>query len=131
MTKIRVLLADDNNAVLEHLIEFLSGNGCELIGTVTDGQSVVEAAAKLQPNVLVLDITMPVLNGIQAAKRVLEVSTSSKIVFLTAHRDPEICRAAMESGASCYVLKSRLASDLIPAIKFARDGLRFVSPGCE
>ncbi len=131
MSKIRVLLADDNSQVLEYVREFLSGNGCEVVGTVTGGQAAVDAAAQLVPDVLVLDVSMPILNGIQAARRSLEGNASIKIVFLTVNKDPDTCRAAMETGACGYVLKPRLASDLIPAIKLANDGRRFVSPGCE
>ena len=131
MSKLRVLLADDNKQVLEYVREFLTANGCEVIGTAADGQSAVDAAAQLLPDILILDIFMPVLNGIRAARRVLELNLPTKIVFLTAYSDPETCRAAMETGACCYVLKPRMASDLIPAIEFAKDGRRFVSPGCE
>ncbi len=131
MSKIRVLLADDNSQVLEYVREFLSGNGCEVVGSVTGGQAAVDAAAQLVPDVLVLDVSMPILNGIQAARRSLEGNASIKIVFLTVNKDPDTCRAAMETGACGYVLKPRLASDLIPAIKLANDGRRFVSPGCE
>ncbi len=131
MSKIRVLLADDNSQILEYVREFLSGNGCEVVGTVTGGQAAVDAAAQLVPDVLVLDVSMPILNGIQAARRSLEGNASIKIVFLTVNKDPDTCRAAMETGACGYVLKPRLASDLIPAIKLANDGRRFVSPGCE
>jgi len=131
LSKIRVLLADDNSQILEYVREFLSGNGCEVVGTVTGGQAAVDAAAQLVPDVLVLDVSMPILNGIQAARRSLEGNASIKIVFLTVNKDPDTCRVAMETGACGYVLKPRLASDLIPAIKLANDGRRFVSPGCE
>ena len=130
MSKIRVLLADDNRQVLEYVREFLSANGCEVVGTVTDGQSAVDVAAELLPDVLVLDVSMPILNGIHAAGRMLEVNPSIKVVFLTIHKDPDTCRAALEIGAFGYVLKPCLASDLIPAIEHARDGHRFVSPSC-
>lgn len=129
MCKIRVLLADDNRQVLEYVRQFLSANGCEVIGTVTDGQSAVDAAARLVPDVLVLDISMPILNGIYAARRILEVNPSTKIVFLTVSKDPDTCRAALETSACGYVLKPRLAIDLIPAIEHAKDGRRFVSLG--
>ena len=130
MSKIRVLLADDNMQVLEYLREFLSANGCEVIGAVADGQAAVDAAVQLLPDVLVLDVSMPILNGIQAARRILEINSSIKIVFLTAYTDPDTCRAALETSACGYVLKPRLASDLISAIEHAKDGRRFVSPGC-
>ena len=78
-----MLLADDNGQVLEYVREFLSANGCEVIGTVTDGQSAEDVAAELLPDVLVLDVFMPILNGIHAARRMLEVNPSIKVVFLT------------------------------------------------
>jgi len=131
LSNIRVLLADDNGQILDYVREFLSANGCEVIGAVTDGQSAVNAAAQLLPDVLALDVSMPVLNGIQAAQRMLEANPSIKIVFLTIIKDPDTCRAAMQMGACGYVLKPRLATDLIPAIELAKDGRRFVSPGCE
>ena len=131
MSKIRVLLADDNVQVLEYVRSFLSTNCCEVVGVATDGQAAVDAAAQLQPEVVVLDLSMPVLNGIEAAKRMLEAKTSTRVVFLTVEKDPDACRAALEAGACGYVLKPRLATDLIPAIELAREGRRFASPGCE
>lgn len=130
LSKIRVLLADDNIQVLEYVRDFLSGNRCEVVSAVTDGQAAVGAAAQLLPDVVVLDLSMPVLNGIEAAKRMLEARPSTRVVFLTVENDRETCSAAMETGACGYVLKPRLAIDLIPAIELARDGRRFVSPGC-
>ncbi len=131
LSKIRVLLADDNIQVLEYVRDFLSTNCCEVVGAVTDGRAAVAAAVQLVPDVVVLDLSMPVLNGIEAAKRILEANPSTKIVFLTVEKDPDACRAALEAGASGYVLKPRLATDLIPAIELAKEGRRFVSPGCE
>lgn len=131
LSKIRVLLADDNIQVVEYVRDFLSTNCCEVVGAVTDGQAAVDAATRLQPEVVVLDLSMPVLNGIEAAKRMLEAKPSTRIVFLTVEKDPDTCRAALEVGASGYVLKPRLATDLIPAIELAKEGRRFVSPGCE
>jgi DNA-binding NarL/FixJ family response regulator len=131
LSKIRVMLADDNRQVLEYVREFLSSNGCEVIGMVSDGQSSVDTAARLLPDVLVLDISMPVLDGIQAATHMLEINPSIKIVFLTVDRDSDTCRAAMATRACGYVLKPRLASDLIRAIELAKDGRRFISPGCD
>jgi DNA-binding NarL/FixJ family response regulator len=131
LSRIRVLLADDNGQVLEYVREFLSGNGCEVIGTVTDGQSAVDVAAELLPDVLVLDVSVRALNGIHAARRMLEGNPCIKVVFLTICGDPDTCRAALELGAFGYVIKPCLANDLIPPIEHARDGRRFVSPGCE
>ena len=131
LSKIRILLADDNTPVLEYVREFLTANSCEVVGAVNDGEAAVRAAALLMPDVVVLDLSMPVLNGIEAAKRILEANPSAKIVFLTVEKDRDTCRAALEAGACGYVLKPRLATDLISAIELAKDGRRFVSLGCE
>jgi DNA-binding NarL/FixJ family response regulator len=131
LSKIRILLADDNTPVLEYVREFLTANSCEVVGAVNDGEAAVRAAALLMPDVVILDLSMPVLNGIEAAKRILEAGPSTKIVFLTVEKDRDTCRAALEAGACGYVLKPRLATDLIPAIELAKDGRRFVSLGCE
>jgi DNA-binding NarL/FixJ family response regulator len=131
LSGIRVLLADDNIQVLEYVRDFLSGNHCEVVGTVTEGQAAVDAVAQLLPDVVVLDLSMPVLDGIEAAKRMLEARPSTRVVFLTVEKDRDMCRAALEVGACGYVHKHRLATDLIPAIELAKDGRRFVSPGWE
>lgn len=131
LSKIRVLLADDNVQVLEYVRDFLSANCCEVVSAVMDGQAAVGAAAQLLPDVVVLDLSMPVLNGIEAAKRMLEARPSTRVVFLTVEKDRDTCSAALEAGGCGYVLKPRLATDLIPAIELANDGRRFVSPGCE
>ena len=130
MSKTRVLLADDNIQVLEYVRDFLSANCCEVVGMATDGQAAVSAAAQL-PDVVVLDLSIPVLNGIEAAKRMKEANPSVRIVFLTVEKDPDACRAALEAGACGYVLKPRLVTDLIRAVELAKDGHHFVSPGCE
>jgi DNA-binding NarL/FixJ family response regulator len=117
--------------MLEHVSKLLSADGCSVVGTASDGQAAIAAAVKLRPDVVVLDISMPILNGIQAAERMKEANPSIKIVFLTCLSDTDICHTALETGALGYVLKSRLGIDLIPALKLATVGSRFVSPGCE
>ena len=128
--EIRVLVADDHKQMLEYVRGLLAVD-CEVVGAVSDGQAALDAALKLRPDVVVLDISMPVLNGIQAAKRLLEAQPDAKIVFLTVDNDPDTCRAALATGALGYVLKPRLGTDLMPAIKEAKLGRRFVSQGCE
>jgi DNA-binding NarL/FixJ family response regulator len=91
----------------------------------------VNAAEELHPDIVFLDVSMPVLNGIQAAKRLRQANPDAKIVFLTIIKDRDICRAALEAGALGYVLKARIGADLIPALKQARLSRHFVSPGCE
>ena len=119
MSKVRVLLADDHKQMLEYVRSFLSAESCEVIGSVSDGQAVVDAAKKLLPDVVVLDVSMPVFNGIEAARRLRAADPSIKIVFLTVDNDPDTCRVALDTGACGYVLKPRLATDLIPAIELA------------
>lgn len=131
MSKIRVLLADDNGQMLRYVSEFLSAHGSKVVAMVSDGRAALDAAMKLRPDVVVLDISMPILNGIQAARLLRQSDSDAKIVFLTVNNDPEICLAALEIGALGYVLKPRLGADLIPAIEQARFGCRFVSLGCD
>jgi DNA-binding NarL/FixJ family response regulator len=129
--KIRVLVADDHQQMLEYVCGLLSADRFEVVDAVNDGQRALDSALKLRPDVVVLDISMPVLNGIQTAKRLREANPDAKIVFLTVDKDPDTCRAALETGALGYVLKPRLGTDLITAIKQAHLGQRFVSQGCE
>jgi DNA-binding NarL/FixJ family response regulator len=128
--KIRVLVADDHQQMLEYVCGLLSSDRCEVVHAVNDGQAALEGALRLRPDVVVLDISMPVMNGIQAAKHLLETNPDARIVFLTVDKDPDTCQAALQTGALGYVLKPRLGSDLIPAIRLAHSGQRFVSPGC-
>ncbi len=127
MDRIRVLLADDNEAILERVATLLNTE-CNVIGTVTDGQQALEATQRLKPDVLVLDISMPEMNGIVTADRLKQAGVETRIVFLTVHDDPDFARAALEAGALGYVIKSRINSDLIPAIKEAYDGRTYLSP---
>ena len=129
--QIRVLVADDHKQMLEYVRGLLSAECCDVVGAVSDGQAALDTALRLRPDVVVLDISMPVLNGIQAAKSLLEAQPDAKIVFLTVDKDPDTCRAALATGALGYVLKPRLGTDLIPAIRKANLGRRFVSQGCE
>jgi len=129
--KIRVLVADDHQQMLEYVCGLLSADCCEVVDAVTNGQAALDRALKLRPDVVVLDISMPVMNGIQAAKRLREANPDARIVFLTVDKDPDTCHAALQTGALGYVLKPRLGTDLIPAINLAHSGQRFVSQGCE
>jgi DNA-binding NarL/FixJ family response regulator len=129
LSKVRVLVADDHKQMLEYVSSFLSAESFEVVRSVSDGQAAVDAAEKFLPDVVVLDVSMPVLNGIEAARRMRAANPSIKIVFLTVDNDPDTCRVALDTGACGYVLKPRLATDLIPAIELARQGRRFLSPG--
>ncbi len=97
MDRIRVLLADDHEAMLERVSALLE-TACNVVGTATDGQQALEAARELKPDVLVLDISMPVMNGIETAHRLKEAGAEVRIVFLTVHDDPDFAREALEAG---------------------------------
>ena len=127
LRKMRILLADDHRKLLE-LIQGLLEPTFDVVGRVEDGESLVKAAGKLHPDVIVTDISMPKLNGIEAAHRLRESGSSSKIVFLTAHADPDFAQAALKTGAFAYVTKLRIGTDLLVAIGEALAGHIFVSP---
>ena len=97
------------------------------MAAVHNGQEALDAAALLDPDVVVLDISMPVLDGIKAAARLTQTNSSAKIVFLTASQDALMCQATSEAGALGYVTKLRLIPDLVEATKLALAGHRFVS----
>jgi DNA-binding NarL/FixJ family response regulator len=127
MLKPRVLLADDQEDMLETV--FLSlVDEFNIVGTAESGARAVELAMKLSPDVLVLDISMPKINGIQAAWRLKELGSHVRVVFLTVHADPDFVEAALSTGAFGYVLKPSLATDLIPAIRAALEGNTFIPP---
>ena len=127
MNRTRVLLADDHEAILER-VKRLLGEELQVVGTVRDGQAALEAVAELRPDVLILDISMPVLTGIQTAVRLKLIKSEVRIVFLTVHEDPDFAREALATGALGYVVKPRLATDLRVAIKEVLAGHSFVSP---
>jgi DNA-binding NarL/FixJ family response regulator len=104
------------------------GDEFQIVGVASDGREALELAPKLAADVLVLDIAMPGLNGIEVALRLREDGASAKIVFLTMHDDADLVEAAMSAGALGYVLKALLATDLVPAIWKAIEGRTFVSP---
>ena len=126
MAKIRVVLADDHQAVVEKVRSVL-GEDFEIVGAVADGNQAVDAVRVLDPDVLVIDISMPVLDGLQAAARLQKANCRAKIIFLTIHEDQDYVAAALHVGASGYVTKSRLTADLVPAIRAALQGRTFVS----
>jgi len=125
--KPRLLLADDHAIVIEGLRKLLEPE-FDLVGTVGDGWAMLEAAEKLRPEVIVADISMPVLNGIDALRRLKADSSNSKVVFLSMHLDIEIATEALRAGASAYVLKHSATETLSHAIWEALAGRTFVSP---
>jgi DNA-binding NarL/FixJ family response regulator len=127
---ITVFLADDNGAMLTDLRDELSKE-FEIAGTAENGQEAIHGVLHLDPDVLVLDITMPILNGLQVATRLHDIHPRTKILFLTIHEQPEYISAAFSAGASGYVTKRRLASDLALAIREIFGGGTFLSPCLE
>jgi DNA-binding NarL/FixJ family response regulator len=126
VSKVRVLLADDHHAILARVRHQL-GEEFEIVGTAANGADAVDAVFQLDPDVLVIDISMPVLSGLEAAARVRTACCRTKIVFLTIHDDPDFIAAALSAGASGYVTKNRLSTDLVPAIREALMGHTFIS----
>ena len=100
----------------------------QVIAAVRDGQELLDAESECEPDVIVLDISMPTLSGIEAAHRLKQRGSKAKIIFLTVHDEPEFLQAALDTGADGYVIKSRMASDLRPAVREAMSGRRFISP---
>jgi len=127
MKKPRILLADDHQIVLEGLKSLLGGE-FEVVGSVEDGRALVEQAALLHPDVIVADISMPQLNGIEAARQIKKTDQNIKIVFLTMHLDATYAANAFEAGASGFVLKHSAPSELITAIQDVMKGQTYVTP---
>lgn len=127
MSRTRILLAEDHAAMRDGVVRLLDPD-FEVVGVVADGKSLLDAAARIRPEVIVADICMPALSGIEAAQRLRKTGSTAKILFLTVHEDPDFLRASLAAGGAGYVVKSRLASDLHIAIKEALAGRLFVSP---
>ena len=123
----RVLLADDHLLVAEALKSLLDPE-FELVGVVESGRALLEAAGKLRPDVIVTDITMPDLNGIDALVRLRQAGDRVPVVFLTMHRDATFARRALEAGASGFVVKHSAAAELIAAIRAALEGKTYLTP---
>jgi DNA-binding NarL/FixJ family response regulator len=124
---IRILLADDSEAVLAELRAELDKE-FEIVGAVSNGRDAVEGVLRLDPDVLLLDVTMPLMNGIQASSRLREHHLRTKILFLSIHEQSEYISAAFSAGASGYVTKRRLSSDLALAVREVNRGHTFLSP---
>jgi len=99
----------------------------DVVGAVTNGQDAVEEVHRLDPDVLVIDISMPILNGLQAASQLQSTKCRTKVVFLTVHEDQDFVAAAFSVGASGYVTKSHVTTDLVPAIRDAIEGRTYIS----
>jgi DNA-binding NarL/FixJ family response regulator len=123
----RVLLADDHRMLRDALAQILTPR-CEIVGTVGDGHALLEAAAELKPDVVVLDIAMPLLNGLDAARHLKSTLPQIKIIILTVNEDPDVAAEAVRSGAACYLLKNSAAAELQQAIDEAMRGRTYITP---
>lgn len=127
MTRARILLADDHKEMRDRVVSLLQDE-FDVVGAVEDGGVLLQAELELQPDVCVLDISMPGICGIDAAAQLKARGSKTKIVVLTVYDDPDFLEAALTSGALGYVVKSRMASDLCLAIHEALAGRLFISP---
>ena len=127
LSKIRVLLADDHGDVLDTVARLLVPE-FDVVGAVTDGYGLLSAAERLKPDVVIVDISMPILNGIEAVRRLMESGSQAQVVFLTIHESSDYVRAALATGALGYVVKPRLGVDLSVAIKEVHAGRSYLSP---
>jgi DNA-binding NarL/FixJ family response regulator len=127
LDRLRILLADDHPDFLAVAARLLESE-FEVIQTVGDGLALIDEAARLEPDAVVLDISMPGLNGIEAVRHLKAAGSRAKVVFLTVHADEDYVRAALAAGSQGYVVKSRIASDLLLALREALAGREFVSP---
>ncbi len=126
-TRPRVLLADDHRLVAEALKTLLAPQ-FDLVSVVVDGRALLEAAAELRPDVIVADIGMPLLNGIDALAQLRRAGDQVPVVFLTMHREVGYARRALEAGASGYVLKDSAPTELVAAIRAALEGKKYLTP---
>jgi len=122
----RILIADDHTLIAD-LCKRLLETEFEVVGTVGDGRALVRAAAILKPDVIVVDITMPVLNGIDAACQVKQELRAVKVIFLTMNPDPEIAAEAFRRGGSGYLLKTCAASEMVAAVRAVLQGRSYMS----
>ena len=125
--KTKVLLADDHPPLVEAAVAILKPHS-DIVGIAVDGATLVSEALRLRPEVIVSDITLPVFNGIEAIHRLRVSNLRAKVVFLTVHSEEGFLKACMAEGALGYVLKSRMKTQLIPAIEAALEGKSYVSP---
>ncbi|HXV68490.1 MAG TPA: response regulator transcription factor [Nitrospira sp.] len=127
MTRPRVLIADDHSIVLAGLRKLVETEG-EVIAAVEDGRALVEEAQRLRPDIILLDISMPLLNGLDAARQLAKLVPDSKLIFLTMHATPTYATEAFKAGASGYLIKRSAASELKQAIQAVMRGQHYITP---
>jgi len=126
MVRPRVLVADDQPEIRERIANLLRPD-FDVIAFAADGQQAIDSALQINPDIVLLDISMPFFNGLQVASHLQDQGSAAKIIFITVHRDPDVIEAAFLAGAVGYVLKSRIGRELIPAIQEALAGRKFTS----
>jgi DNA-binding NarL/FixJ family response regulator len=130
MMRPTVLLADDHDIVAEGLRRILETN-YEVVGVVSKGRSLLTAAQQLQPDIIVVDVSMPLLKGIEAARRIHKTSEKIKIVFLSMHPDAAYVTEAFRAGGSAYILKSSASAEILTAVRYALQGRTYLSPSID
>ncbi|WP_447983165.1 response regulator [Nitrospira sp. Nam74] len=123
----RVILADDHGILLEAFKKLLE-HSCEVVGTAVDGRQLLAVASNQRPDVIVLDMAMPLLNGLEAGRQVKHLMPQIKLIYLTVNQDPDFAAEAFRIGASGYLLKNSAARELFHAIQEALKGRRYVTP---
>ncbi len=126
MSKPRVLLADDHALVLEGFKKLLEEH-CQVVGSVEDGRALLDAAARLKPDIVVLDISMPKLNGLDAARRLRKMVPRPRLIFVTVHADQDYVTQAFKAGASAYLLKRSAGSELVQAIEAVQNDNYYIT----
>jgi DNA-binding NarL/FixJ family response regulator len=127
MPRPRVLLADDHRLIREAFARLLETD-CDVVGAVADGRALLEAAPALRPDVVVLDVAMPLLNGLDAARQLKQLMPDVRVIFLTMSEDPDVAAEAFRAGASGYLLKNSAASELLQAIREVSRGRSYITP---
>jgi DNA-binding NarL/FixJ family response regulator len=127
MIRPRVLLADDHRLLREAFAQLLASE-CEVVGSVADGRAVLEECPKLKPEIVILDVAMPLLNGLDTARQLRRSMPEIKIIFLTMSEDPDVAAEAFRVGASGYLMKNSAASELLQAILEVSRGRSYVTP---
>lgn len=127
MRRPRVLVAEDHRLLREAFVKLLEPH-CDVVGAVADGRALLEAAPKLRPDVVVVDIAMPLLNGLDAARQLKRSMPSVKVIFLTVSEDPDLAAEAFRAGGSAFLLKNSAASELLQAIADVMQGRSYVTP---
>jgi DNA-binding NarL/FixJ family response regulator len=127
MTLPRLMLADDHTILVEAFRKLLEPQ-YDIVGTVSDGRALLDIAPQLRPDAVIVDIGMPLMNGLEAGLRLKELMPSVKLIFLTMNEDPDLAMEAMRGGASGYLLKSSAAEELLRAIQMALKGKPYITP---